>query len=63
MAKIEFNSYDLQIKTLEDGTEVVQINPRLAFNEEFISAMKENGVSKWIERREEKEEVDETPLL
>lgn len=56
MQKIEFNVFDLGIKILPDGqTEVVQIVPRLAFNEAFIKAMKEQGVLNMESRQTDEE--------
>lgn len=48
--KIELNSYDLSIKTLPDGAQVVQIHPRIAFDEKFISDCKEMGVKEYEPR-------------
>lgn len=60
MAKIDLNSYDLSIKKLTKGEfkgqKVVQINPRLAFDEEFIADMEEKGVKEYVEREEVNEE-------
>lgn len=62
MAKIELNSYDLQIKDIknEDGTtsEVVQIRSQIAFDEDFIEEMKLSGVRK-IELRQDNGESGE----
>jgi len=53
--QIIFRTADLCIKTLESGDDVVQIDPRLAFNSAFVQEMRDAGVQKYI-RREKKEE-------
>jgi len=58
MAKIELNHYDLSIKKItrqSDGqvNEIVQINPRLAFDLDFISEMRAQGVRDIVDRDEE----------
>lgn len=42
MAEIKLNSWDLHIAKTGDGDEVVQI--KQGFNEDFIQAMREQGV-------------------
>lgn len=54
MAKIELNTYDLQVTTTKDGDKVCQIRPALAFNDDFINEMSEMGVQEYV--KEEKEE-------
>ena len=53
MAKIELNSRDLQIKTLDDNKEVIQIKGMTAFDDDFIAECKEKGVKEWIDKDEE----------
>lgn len=58
MAKIELNSRDLQIKTLDDGQKVVQFKGSTAFDEDFIAECEEAGVREFIERDREDESED-----
>lgn len=44
MTKIDFNVYDLHIKTLDDGREIVQLRPHVSFNEQMVKSCKEMGV-------------------
>lgn len=44
MSKIELNSRDLHIKTLEDGRKVAQLKGVVAFDEDFIAECEANGV-------------------
>lgn len=57
---IELSKYDFYIKdiTLEDGTtrEVANLRNGLAFNEEFIQTLKDEGVKKYIFQEEEDSE-------
>jgi len=55
--KIELNSYDLVVKKFEDRNtqemvDVVQLNPRLAFNPAFVQEMLNDGVVRQKEREE-----------
>jgi len=53
--KIEIESYNLEIRTLQDGKEVAQIKPSVAFNDDFIEDMRKAGV-KDFKPREQSEE-------
>lgn len=61
MAKIELNHYDLYIETIKNRegieVEVVKINNRLAFDEQFIKEMEENGVKHFVKYNEVNEEM------
>lgn len=48
--KIELNSRDLQIKTLDDGRKVIQIKGSTAFDEDFQNECIEAGVKEYVER-------------
>jgi hypothetical protein len=52
-SKIELNVYDLCIKTLDDGTDICQIVGRLAFEPNFVEAMRQKGVQKYIKREKD----------
>lgn len=52
MPKIELNAYDLIIKEMDSGDEVVQIRGNLAFNTSFIDEMKQAGVEKFVPKEE-----------
>jgi len=52
MAKIELNTRDLQVKTLDDGREVVQLKGSGAFDPTFIVECKELGVLSEIKKEE-----------
>lgn len=59
MSKIELNARDLQIKTLGDDQEVVQIKGGTAFDESFIAECRENGVKNFEDRDKNEEEEEE----
>jgi len=48
MANIELRKCDLSIKKLDNGEEVVQLRPSLAFDEGFIQEMRDQGVKDFI---------------
>jgi len=48
MAKIEFNTYDLQIGKTKEGDEVLQF--KNGFNEDLIEEMKVQGVKVVVKR-------------
>lgn len=50
MAKIELNAYDLSIKTLENGQEVAQLEPSLAFKQPFIDDLRTQGVKDYVKK-------------
>lgn len=55
---INLRPSDLCIKTLDDGREVIQLRGAVAFNEQFIEEMKQEGVAPIIERQEEVDESE-----
>jgi hypothetical protein len=57
--KIELRASDLEVKTLDDGREVVNIKPFLAFDEAFIQECVSSGVKPYTIRENEEEELDE----
>jgi len=61
MPKIELNHYDLYIETIKNRegieVEVVKINNRLAFDEQFIKEMEESGVKHFVKYNEVNEEM------
>lgn len=56
--KIVLNPWDLGLKTLDDGRQVIQLKGSLAFNESFIADCMERGVQA-MEIKIEDETVDE----
>lgn len=54
---LELRPWDLQIKTLDDGRELVELVPRLAWSEKFKKRCIELGVEH-APIRQNKEEVD-----
>lgn len=58
--KIEINSRDLEIKTIDtgkfEGQKIVQFKPVVAFDEDFIAEMEAAGVRPKIIKEEEEED-------
>lgn len=53
MSKIELNTRDLQVKTLDNGSKVVQIKGSTAFDEDFIEECEQAGVKQYVKREED----------
>lgn len=57
---IELRPSDLSIKTLDDGREIVQLKPSIAFDESFVSEMRQCGVKPYVKYTDGKPTPDES---